>query len=110
MLCKTLFLIWAVTGYFPVTPSRAVGKGQAAFRPFCCCSSAEAHGYGKSGLYFPCCMFLIQEQTIPLVFATVKICVLVKLDSPQPSRVGAPSLTVTLHEDVKELSQTLPAT
>jgi len=95
-----------VTGYFPVTPSKAVGKGQAAFRRSFSRSSADAHGYTKADLYFPYCVFLIQNQTLPSVFAMVKVCVFVKLDSAQPSRVGALSLTVTLCGDTKELSQT----
>lgn len=109
MLCKSFLLIRVVTGYFPVTPSKAVGKDQTAFRHFCC-SSAEVHGYSKADFDFPCCMFLIQKQTFPPVFARVKVRVLVKLDSPQLSWVDGLSLTVTLLEDMKELSQTLPET
>lgn len=104
MLCKSFLLIGVVTGYFPVTPSKAVGKGQDAFRYFCS-SFAEPCGYTQADLYFPWCMFLIQKQTLYPVFAMVKVCF-----GPQSSRVGALSLTVTLHGDAKELSQTLPET
>lgn len=91
MLCKSFLLIGVVTGYFPVTPSKAVGKGQDAFRHFCS-SFAEPCGYTQADLYFPWCMFLIQKQTLYPVFAMVKVCF-----GPQSSRVGALSLTVTLH-------------
>lgn len=50
-------------------------------------------------------MFLVQKQTLYPVFAMVKVC-----SGPQPSRVGALSLIVTLHGDTKELSQALPET